>query len=105
MVLGQVYHQTRPQGFAKTVGQGERILISDLAQPDEYLEQVILPPAGQQAFAPNASFAGFLLFEQVERDVAQDREIFRARVFAHPTVILIKGNIQRPMQFVLNAPV
>ncbi len=45
------------------VGQGERILILKLGQTRQNLEQIILLPTRQEAFALDASFTGFLMFE------------------------------------------
>src|SRR5215468_6039602 len=42
---------------------------------------------------------------EVQGNVAQDSEGLRALVFANPTGILIKGNIEDPMERVLDAPV
>ncbi len=50
------------------------------------------------------AFGGFLLFEQIESDMAQDGEVFGRLVFAYPAVVFIKGHIQNPMEFVFDRP-
>src|SRR3954470_9912768 len=42
---------------------------------------------------------------QVESDLAQEGEVARSRPVAHAAVILTEGDVQHPMQCVLNAPV
>ena len=51
------------------------------------------------------TFGRFLLFEQVESDVAQDSQIFGSLIFADPTMIFMQGDIQNPMQFIFDRPV
>ena len=36
--------------------------------------------------------------------MAEYRQILRAMVFADTALVFIKGNIQRPVQFILDAP-
>ena len=43
--------------------------------------------------------------QEIHRDMAQHTEGLRPFVFANPARILIKGDIQDPMQPILNAPV
>jgi hypothetical protein len=42
--------------------------------------------------------------EQIQRDMAQHTKRLRPSVFANPACIFIKGDIQNPVQLVLNAP-
>src|SRR4051794_41163638 len=43
--------------------------------------------------------------DQVESDLAKEGEVARSRPVAHPAVILAEGDVQHPMQRVLNTPV
>src|SRR3990172_6607991 len=61
-------------------------------------------PTGQQAFALDTALAGYLLFEQVQSDMAQQSQVFGSMILPHPAAIFIKGNIQGPMQLILDAP-
>ena len=71
---------------------------------EQHLLHVAGVPAGEQAFAGNATLTRFLLFEAVERDVAQDGEILRGLVLALSAFIFTEGNVECPMQRVLDAP-
>ena len=42
--------------------------------------------------------------DQVESDLAKKSEVARSRPVAHAAVILTEGDVQHPMQRVLNAP-
>ena len=53
----------------------------------------------------DATFGGFLLFEQVESNMAQDGQVFGSLIFADTTVIFIQSHIQHPMQFIFDGPV
>ena len=53
----------------------------------------------------DAAFGSFLLFEQIESDMAKDSQVFRSLIFADTTMIFIESHIQNPMQFIFNCPV
>lgn len=90
--------------------QGKRILILHLCEPGQDLEQLVLLPTRQEAFAFNAPFANFLLLEYFQGDMSQQGKVFRPVIFPHPAMIgrslpaFIKGQVQRPMQLVLDSP-
>jgi len=52
----------------------------------------------------DTAFGSFLLFEQVESNVAQDSQIFGSLIFADATAVFIQSDIQNPMQFVFDRP-
>lgn len=79
--------------------QGNRILSG------QYLEQIIGVPAAFQALSFYASLDCSLQFEQIERHVPQDRKVLGGMILADPAVIFIEGDIEHPMQAVLNAPI
>ncbi len=58
-----------------------------------------------EALAMDAQAGCSILAQEIERDVAQDRQVLVAMVFADATLIFAKGHIEHPMQAVLNAPV
>jgi hypothetical protein len=62
-----------------------------------------MAPACQEPLALNTSFAGFLLLEQVQSDMPKQSKIFWPMVFAHPTMVFVKSQIQCPVQFILDA--
>ena len=81
-----------------TIPQGNRVLTK------ERLEQVILNPAGFQPFTLKSPFQAGLLLQQIEGYLAQDCQVLGTMVLADPAVIFSKGNIQRPVQAVFDAP-
>ena len=46
-----------------------------------------------------------LLFEQIEGNMAQHREVFGAMLLAQLVMIFLKSDIQDPMQSIFDAPV
>ena len=88
-------------GVKRSFTQGNRVLTK------EHLEQVILNPAGFQPFtlkSPKSPFQAGLLLQQIEGYLAQDCQVLGTMVLADPAVIFSKGNIQRPVQAVFDAP-
>ena len=78
--------------------QGNRVLTK------EHLEQVILNPAGFQPYTLKSPFQAGLLLQQIEGYLAQDCQVLGTMVLSDPAVIFSKGNIQRPVQAVFDAP-
>jgi hypothetical protein len=68
----------------------------------ENLEQVILLPASLELFGMDTAFGCFLLFEQIESDVAQDSQVFRSLIFANTATVFSQSDIQDPVQFVFD---
>lgn len=62
-------------------------------------------PARGQAFVLDAELLGAILFERVERNVVEDREVFRRVVRANARLVLVHRHIQDPVEAVLNGPV
>ena len=62
-------------------------------------------PAGFEAFGFCAHLGSRLLAEQVERQVAQNGQILVGVALTDAALILAKGDIQHPVQAVLNPPV
>ena len=56
-------------------------------------------PSSLQAFAVDAEFAGFVLFEQVESDAVEHREVLCGVPGAFAAEIFAEAHIQHPMQF------
>src|SRR5262249_48053666 len=69
-----------------------------------HLEQVLGIQCTGEAFAGQTLLAG-VLPQEIERDVAQHGKVLGTVVLAEPTLIFPKGDIERPMEPVLNAPV
>lgn len=53
----------------------------------------------------DTSFSGFLLLEQVDSRVSQHRQVLSPMPQPHTAIVFPKGNVQNPMQAILNAPV
>ena len=53
----------------------------------------------------DTAFGSFLLFEQVESNMAKDSQVFRSLIFADATMIFVQSNIQNPVQFIFDGPV
>src|SRR5437764_13965898 len=69
------------------------------------LEHVAVVPGSLLAPATDAGLGASVFGDQVESDLANKSEVARSRPVAHPAVILTEGDVQHPMQRVLNTPV
>src|SRR5919202_2107446 len=69
------------------------------------LEHVIVAPG--RHFTPTASAGSAMAVsgDEVEGDLAQEGEVAGGGAVAHPAVILTEGDVEHPMQGVLDAPV
>ena len=61
-------------------------------------------PAGREAFVLDAQFLGPILFEEIQRDVVEDREILGGVADADAGLVLVHRDIQHPVEAVLNRP-
>src|SRR5947209_19889514 len=68
------------------------------------LEHVAVVPGSLLAPATEAGLGAPVPGDQVESDLAKKGEVARRRPVAHPAVILTDGDVQHPMQRVLNPP-
>src|SRR5215211_1573568 len=68
------------------------------------LEHVAVVPGSLLAPATEAGLGAPVPGDQVESDLAQEGEVARSRPVAHAAVILAEGDVQHPMQCVLNTP-
>src|SRR4051812_39073794 len=80
--------------------QGSRM---SLAGDD--LEHVIVVPGCHFALTASAGSVTAVSADEVEGDFAQEGEVAGGGAVAHPAVILTEGDVENPMQGVLNAPV
>src|SRR3954462_7126546 len=80
-------------------GQGSR---TSLACDD--LEHVGVVPGSLLAPATEAGLGAPVSGDQVESDLTKEGEVARRRPVAHAAVIFAEGDVQHPMQCVLNAP-
>src|SRR3954447_25564908 len=69
------------------------------------LEHVAVVRGRLLARATEAGLSAPVSGYQVEGDLAKKSEVARSRPVAHPAVILAEGDVQHPMQRVLNTPV
>src|SRR3954454_8924162 len=69
------------------------------------LEHVAVVPGSLLAPAAEAGLGAPVSGDQVESDLAKESEVARSRPVAHAAVILAEGDVQHPMQRVLNTPV
>jgi hypothetical protein len=67
-------------------------------------EDVVLPPESLQPLLARAELRR-LLFVQVQRQLAQQRQVLRAVALADPAGVLVERHVQRPMQSIFDAPV
>src|SRR3954468_22693010 len=82
------------------VGQGSRMsLVGD------DLEHVVVVPGGFLAPAAEAGLAAVVSGDEIESDLAQEGEVAGGGAVAHPAVILMEGDVENPVQGVLDAPV
>src|SRR5215204_6909804 len=84
---------------AKADGQGSRMsLVCDDLEPGAVV------PGGFFAPAAEAGLRASVLGDKVEGDLANESEGAHSRPVAHAAVILPEGDVQHPMQRVLNTP-
>src|SRR5919202_4556656 len=69
------------------------------------LEHVIVAPGRHFAPTASAGLATAISGDEVEGDFAQEGEVAGGGAVAHPAVILTEGDVEHPMQGVLDAPV
>src|SRR3954467_9081272 len=69
------------------------------------LEHVAVVPGSLLAPATEAGLGALVPCDQVESDLAKESEVAGSLPVAHPAVILAEGDVQHPMQRVLNTPV
>src|SRR3954470_2372335 len=69
------------------------------------LEHVAVVPGSLLAPATEAGLRAPVSGDQVESDLAKEGEVAHSRPVAHAAVILTEGDVQHPMQRVLNTPV
>src|SRR3954463_636297 len=69
------------------------------------LEHVAVVPGSLLAPATEAGLGAPVSGDQVESDLAKECEVARSRPVAHAAVIFAEGDVQHPMQRVLNAPI
>src|SRR4051795_11479056 len=68
------------------------------------LEHVAVVPGSLLAPATEAGLGAPVSGDQVESDLAKKSEVARRRPVAHAAVIFAEGDVQHPMQRVLNTP-
>src|SRR5215208_1384163 len=69
------------------------------------LEHVAVVPGSPLAPATEAGLGAPVSGDQVESDLAKQSEVARSRAVAHAAVVLAEGDVEHPMQRVLDAPV
>src|SRR3954464_1556906 len=69
------------------------------------LEHVVVVPGGFLAPAAEAGLAAVVSGGEIESDLAQEGEVAGGGAVAHPAVILMEGDVENPVQGVLDAPV
>src|SRR4051812_34130248 len=80
--------------------QGSRM---SLAGDD--LEHVIVVPGCHFALTASAGSVTAVSADEVEGDFAQEGEVAGGGAVAHPAVILTEGDVEHPVQGILDAPV
>ena len=73
--------------------QGNRILIGR----GENFQEVIFLQNNLELLGMNTAFGSFLLFEQVQSNVAKYRKIFGSLIFTYSTTVFIQSDIQNPV--------
>src|SRR5215213_3189459 len=69
------------------------------------LEHVIVIPGGFLAPAAETGLSAPIAGDKVEGDLADEGKVARSRTIAHAAIILTEGDVQHPMQRVLDTPV
>src|SRR3954462_9490125 len=93
-------HRPPPSRAAPLLPQGSRMsLVGD------DLEHVVVVPGGFLAPAAEAGLAAVVSGDEIESDLAQESEVAGGGAVAHPAVILMEGDVENPVQGVLDAPV
>ena len=67
--------------------------------------QIISIPSGSQPLDFQARFGGAFLLEQVERNVPQNSQILRRIISPCAIGVLMKGDIERPVELIFDFPV
>src|SRR5690242_21630340 len=68
-------------------------------------EHVVVVPGCHFAPTASAGLAMAVSGDEVESDLAQEGEVAGGGAVAHPAVILAEGDVEHPVQGVLDAPV
>lgn len=99
--IGRVYARARPSicQDCTTYKQGNRILAL------ENFQQVGVIPTGFQALGIDPHLGRPLLFKQVQGQVAYQRQALDRMAGPNPALVLSEGDIQQPMETILDAPV
>ena len=71
----------------------------------EDFEQVVVVPAGHVSFDLDADLGGGLLFQEVQRETANDRQILDGMPHPDAAVVFPKDDVQDPVEAVLDTPV
>ena len=69
------------------------------------LEHVVVVPGRHFASTASAGSATAVSGDKVEGDFAPEGEVMGGGAVAHPAVILAEGDVEHPVQGVLDAPV
>src|SRR3712207_940754 len=75
------------------------------ARAGQQLQHVAVVPSGSLALGPDAGFARSVAADEVERDPAQDGQVARGASVAHAAVVFAEGDVEHPVQRVLDVPV
>ena len=79
--------------------QGNRVLT------EQDLEEVVFPPSGLQALALDTHLQAGFTFQQIVGDLSQGGHVLGSVVLAYPALVFPEGDVQAPVERVLDAPV
>src|SRR5579883_2390356 len=68
------------------------------------LEKEVVIPGGLEAPATDAQALGLLLTQKIEREMTQDGKVLSGMALADAALILVEGDIQHPMDLILDPP-
>src|SRR3954453_18412781 len=98
--MRRTWPRSVPKPLAPILMKGSRMRLGCDDQ-----EHVAVVPGSLLAPATEAGLGAPVPGDQVEGDLAKEGEVAHSRPVAHPAVILAEGDVQHPMQRVLNTPV
>lgn len=67
-------------------------------------QQIIIVPTSLKPFPSHSDFGRLFVFEQIQCDSVNQREILCCISCSLPTMVLVESDIQYPMQRVLDSP-
>src|SRR5215203_7549114 len=101
-MTGSVLRSPRRRGYAWNLVS---VFAGDHALTCQELEHVVVVPSGLLAPGAHTGLGWAIAADEVDCDLAQDGQVARGAPVAHAAVVLAEGDVEHPVQRVLDAPV